>query len=125
MKGMLLMLSVLQLLRGQLIDPRTYSLDSNLIQNSNFEQPYLITYYAHFLSTIPGWTCNPQCDIQNTTQFCINQAKPCSLNWIQALDLSSNLNFDIISQVISISTAGKYLLSFDWLLPLGNTNATG
>ena len=57
MKSML-MLTVLQLLQCQLVDPSIYSLGSNLIQNSNFEQPYLVSYYNYF-TTMPGWTCNP------------------------------------------------------------------
>ena len=71
MKGIILMLAVLQMFQCQLIDPSTYSLGSNLIQNSNFELPYLVSFYVYF-TTIPGWTCSPQCDILNTTQVCIN-----------------------------------------------------
>ena len=42
MKGLFLMLAVLQLLQCQLIDHGTYSLGPNLIQNYNFELPVFV-----------------------------------------------------------------------------------
>ena len=114
---------VVQIVKCQQYNPNSYSLGPNLVQNFNFELPYL-SPYSSILAAMPGWTCSPSCNIQNTTKVCDVNAKPCSINWKQGLDLCSNSNFDNVSQVISISTAGKYLLDFDWLLPI-SLNATG
>ena len=99
----------IQLLLCQVYDQSKYSLGNNLVQNYNFELP-AVSVFVTFYGSIPSWTCNTKCEVQNTTQMCINKLKQCVFNWSQSLDLNSNNFHDVISQVIEISVAGKYLV---------------
>ena len=116
--GIVLVLGV-QLLQCQLYDPSKYTLGSNLVQNFNFELPP-VSIYVTISGSIPSWACSPACEIQNTTNICAYYSLPCVINWQQNVDLNSNGFHDTISQVIEISTAGKYLVHVEWMRPLWN-----
>ena len=111
--GIVLVLGV-RLLECQLYDPSKYSLGNNLVQNFNFKLP-AVSIWAIFSGSIPSWTCSPNCEVQNSTFFCIARSAPCPPDWEQNIDLNSNGIHSIISQVIEISVAGKYLVHFEWL----------
>ena len=102
---MLLLVLLYSLASASIVDPNLFQLGSNLVKNYNFMDP-IVTGEFSYPTIIPFWNCNPNCQVVNTEQRCINNGNPCSVSFHQAIDMdNSNPGFNM-TQDILITTEG-------------------
>ena len=56
----------------------------------------------------------------NIAALCSSLSLGCSNHYTQGIDLDAQNVFETVSQTLSISTAGQYLLSIEWMAPASN-----
>ena len=70
------LLMAFYLVNSMVYDPTQFYLGDNLIVNSLFDNP-LVSDFLMTTSMI-GWTCTPQCEINNSTYLCTVRGFPCA-----------------------------------------------
>jgi hypothetical protein len=71
-------------------------------------------------TSISGWSCSVNCQIVNIPVMCTNFGLPCTNNYTQGIDLDSNNQFELVRQPITISTAGSYIMTVEYMCAVTN-----
>ena len=89
-------ISLLVLTSAEIYDTSKYTLGNNLVINGQFDDTS-ISNSVVYPGSMTGWSCTPQCEVQNTNDVCTTEGQPCIFNWVQAIDTNSNTQFDLIA----------------------------
>ena len=111
---MIVLMLFTEMIFSQLYDPNSFSLGSNIVVNSMFESPIVpqANIWNFYGGGISGWSCTSGCELINITNYCNSFSLSCNVYGSQGIELDC---FNAISQTISISITGTYLLHLEWL----------